>query len=106
MAVSHDTVTMDLGHPDNIAELTRRGLAIYDANLKLILEPEHNGEYVALHVGTGNYYIGKTASAASRELFDHHPPDGKMVLRKIGMEPEYGLIARLNAGDPASADIK
>jgi hypothetical protein len=89
--------TLDIGHPSNAAELTRRGLELYDTRLKPILEPGSNGQFVAIHVGSGDYYLGKTASAASRELRAHHPVNGQRVLRKVGSEPEYAVAARLFA---------
>ena len=36
-----------------LADVTERGLAIYEARLKAFLEPDHLGEVVAIHVDTG-----------------------------------------------------
>lgn len=85
----------DLGKPENIDALTKKGAEIYDTRLKTLLEPDHNGEFVAIHIGSGDYYVARTASAASRMLLESHPPDGLMVLQKIGNEPEYALASRL-----------
>jgi lincosamide nucleotidyltransferase A/C/D/E len=86
---------LDNRSADDIDELTMRGLKIYETALKAVLEPDQNGKYVAIHVDSGDYYIGDGATDAGRELHGHHPRDGQMVLHKIGSDPEYGLAARL-----------
>ena len=48
----------------NLSALGQEGLAIYEASLKHILEPDHNGEAVAIHVDTGDYAIGQSHSTA------------------------------------------
>jgi len=42
------------------SDVTDIGLAIYNDKLKAILEPDHNNEFVVIHVDTGDYAIGKT----------------------------------------------
>src|SRR5205823_2745285 len=37
--------------------VSQRGLAIYESRLKKVLEPEHNGETVAIHVESGDYAV-------------------------------------------------
>src|SRR5258708_4906181 len=81
-----------------LRELGRKGLAIYD-RLKAQIEAEHWNEFVAIHVGSEDFAIGKSAGKASREILKTHPPDGQVFIRKIGDEPEYELAARILAGE-------
>jgi hypothetical protein len=38
-------------------EIGRLGQAIYDRDLKDKLEPSRNGEYVAIHIVNGDYFV-------------------------------------------------
>ena len=89
-----------------LTELSRQGLALYDTKLKPLLEPEHNGQFVAIHVDTGDYATGRSSSVATQALLKRHPIDGRLVVRKIGPEPEFGLAARLLAGEMMAAHRK
>ncbi len=91
---------------DTLTELSRRGLAIYEEKLKAGLEPDQNGQFVAIHVPTGDYAVGRSSADATRQLLKAHPPDGQLVIRKIGPEPEYGLAARYLAGEMLAAQRK
>ncbi len=75
-------------------EVSRRGLEIYEARLKPLLEPLRNGEKVAIHVESGDYAVARTTGEALRTLRARYS-SGPMVLMKIGPEPEHGLEARL-----------
>lgn len=84
----------------NVAEqddLARRGEEIYD-RLKPMLEPEHNGKVVAIHVDTEEYAVGQTFSTASRGLIDRHR-DGRVYALFIGPPTprEFQLAGRLGA---------
>ncbi len=88
------------------AELAAKGQALYETKLKSLLEPTHNGEYIAIHVDTGDYALGPSWIDAKRILRQRHPRDGRVIGRKIGSEPEYGLAARLLAADMAAGQVK
>ncbi len=79
-------------------ELASRGLAIYEAKLKSLLEPQDNNRFVAIHVDTEDYATARFPGAATRLLLSRHTPDGRIVVRRIGPEPESGLAARIMAG--------
>jgi hypothetical protein len=85
--------------PPEMTDLTRRGLALYESKLKPILEPERNNEFVAIHVDSEDYAVARSSGDAMRTLLARHPRDGRLVLMKIGPEPEYGLAARMLAGE-------
>jgi len=91
---------------DTLTQLSRRGLAIYEEKLKASLEPDQNGRFVAIRVQTGDYAVGRSSSDATRQILKVHPPDGQLVIRKIGPEPEYGLAARYLAGEMLAAQRK
>lgn len=38
-------------------EICRLGQAIYDRDLKHILEPSRDGEFIAIHVANGDYFV-------------------------------------------------
>ncbi len=80
--------------------LTNRGLAIYEENLKSILEPEFDNKYVAIHVDTGDYEVANSSGDGMRAMRKRHLK-GRLVIMRIGDEPEWGLAARLLAGQMA-----
>lgn len=55
-----------------LIEVDRRGEALYAENLKRILEPAHNGEWVAIHLDSGDYAVHKNAAIARRTLRERH----------------------------------
>jgi hypothetical protein len=42
-----------------LSELTALGIKFYEEKLKAILEPRHNGEFVAIEPYSGNYFLEK-----------------------------------------------
>lgn len=89
-----------------LTDLSRLGLAIYDQNLKSLLEPEYDNQFVAIHVDSGDYEVAKSSGNAMRAILARHPIDGRLVIRKIGSEPEYGLAARILVGEMMAGRIK
>lgn len=90
---------------EELQELSRLGQAIYE-RLRPDIEPGHAGEFVAIHVDTGEYAIGRTATDARRALRARQDPCGRMHTQKIGDEPDYALAARWWAGQLASGGRK
>ncbi len=80
--------------------LTNRGLSIYEEKLKSILEPEFDKKYVAIHVDTEDYSVANSSGDAMRAMRKRHLA-GRLVIMRIGNEPEWGLAARLLAGQMA-----
>ena len=79
-----------------LSELSERALSYYQTTLKGRLEPEHNGEGLAIHPDTGDYAVAPTPTQAGHLLFERHPEGGTVTLR-IGLMPDYSLAARLLA---------
>ena len=82
-----------------LPDLSQRGLAIYDEKLRAILEPGMNNQYVAIHVPSSDFAVGRSSGDAMREILKRHQVDGQLVIRKIGPEPDYGIAARVLAGE-------
>lgn len=83
---------------DEVDELTQRGLAIYNHKLKAVLEPEYNNQFIAIHADSEDYTIADSTGNAMRAMRKIHAT-GRLLLMKIGPEPEYGLAARILASD-------
>ncbi len=89
-----------------LREVSERGHALYDTTLKAQLEPEHNNRFVALHVDTGDYEVARTSAEATRAMQKRRPLDGRLYIRRIGPELEYGPAARLLMGEMMAAKSK
>jgi hypothetical protein len=76
--------------------LSNRGLAIYEEKLKPILEPKFDKKFVAIHVDTEDYAVADSSGDAMRAMRKRRP-EGRLVIMRIGNEPEWGLAARLLA---------
>lgn len=46
------------------SELTELGIKFYKEKLKPLLEPEHNGEFVAIEPYSGKYFLNKNHTQA------------------------------------------
>ena len=80
---------------DEMDEATRRGLALYEARLKAHLEPDCNGQVVAIHPDSEDYVVAETSGEAMRAMYARHP-DGQVLLHVIGpTSPASGLAARI-----------
>lgn len=89
-----------------LEDLSARGQAIYEAQLKSRLEPEHDRRFVAVHVDSGEYAVARSSAEAVRALRRLRPGDGRLYVRRIGSEPEYGLAARILQSDMIAAQQK
>ncbi len=78
-----------------LAELSNRGQAIYEADLRQKLEAGAITGFVAIHVDAREYAVARTSAAAMREMRRRFPADGRLFVRRIGSEPQYGLASRI-----------
>ena len=85
-------------------EVARRGRALYEAQLRAVLEPEYNNRFVAIHPDSGEYAVADSTGNAMRAIRKSRP-QGRLYLTKIGPEPEYGLTARILMVCRASAGL-
>ena len=64
-------------------EIGDRGSAIYQSQLKRLLEPSHHGQFVAIDINSGDYELGTEAHEASDQLRSRHP-DAQILVERIG----------------------
>ncbi len=57
-----------------------KGLEIYNS-LKGQLEPDHNGEIIAIEPNSGDYVVGKTLGKADKAMFAKHPDTWVLFVR-------------------------
>ena len=81
---------------EELERLSRRGRALYDETLKPLLEPEHSGQTVAIHLDSGDYAVGKNSPDALRALHGRRP-DGLTMTMRIGPETEDPTLMRMLA---------
>jgi len=82
-----------------LSELARAARALYENNLRALLEPEYLGQAVAVHVDTADYAVAPTHREAARALLARHAPDGRIVTLTIGppTDADLRLAARMVA---------
>ncbi len=69
-------------------DLVDRGQEIYRARLASILEPSHEGEFIAIEPDSARYFLGGTASAA---LVAAHAamPNNLFYLTRVGRDTAH-----------------
>lgn len=73
-----------MGHPHFTKdEIVRRGQEIYEREIRPRVEPEHEGEYLAVDIETGHYEIDPDVMEAAKRVQAAHP-DGSRYLLRIG----------------------
>ena len=65
------------------SELTRLGIKFYEEHLKSKLEPEHNGEFVAIEPYLGRYFIHKDRTQVALDALAELP-DSKFFFARVG----------------------
>ena len=58
--------------PD-IDEFVRKAEKVYAAKLRAVLEPQHMDEFVVIEPESGDYFLGKTLSEATRAARKSYP---------------------------------
>ena len=75
------------GHENSVVS---KGIAIYDAKIRHLVEPERHGEYITLDVKTGEYEVDADDMAANSRMLERHSPENLVSLR-IGY-PAFGTF--------------
>ena len=57
---------------DNLESLRERAWAIYEADIKHLVEPELNGKYLVLNVETGHYEIDERLGMADFKMLEKY----------------------------------
>lgn len=67
------------------SELTTLGIKFYKKHLKNLLEPTHNGEFVAIEPYSGKYFVDKNGTKALLTALEEMP-ESKFYLARIGYQ--------------------
>ncbi len=71
-----------------VKSLEVKGERIYRTRLKALLEPAHIGEFVAIEVESGDYFVGPTLGAALAKASKKYP-DKRFHIVRVG----YPVVA-------------
>lgn len=71
-------------------DLADSGQRLYDERLRAVLEPDHEGEFVAIEPETERYFLGPTGLAALR-TGRQELPDKLFYLLRVGHDAAYRL---------------
>jgi hypothetical protein len=86
------------GIPQDLADQSDEAYKFYVAELRPLLEPQHNGDYVAIDVGSGSYEVARGLGKAFRALRARHP-NGKISVLQIG-PADHSLVSRMRGERP------
>lgn len=87
-------ITPALPSQEDLEQLSARGHAIYDQTLKALLEPQYNGQEVAIHLDSGDYEVATNSPHARRALRARRP-EGLITTTNIGPAKMDGLTLRM-----------
>jgi len=68
-----------------LSELSKLGKKFYEEKLKPILEPEHNGEFVAIEPYSERYFVDKNSTQVALKAVAEMP-DKRFYFARIGYE--------------------
>lgn len=80
--------TLRKEHTEAPDALSENGQRLYDERLRDLLEPDHNGQFVAIEPSTEQYFLGDTGLAAlhaGRKAL----PDKLFYLLRVGSDAAY-----------------
>ncbi|HEY4723452.1 MAG TPA: hypothetical protein VII92_16475 [Anaerolineae bacterium] len=78
-------------------EFSRRGHEIYDRDIRPILRPDDNDQFVAIDVDSGSYEIDRDDFAATERLLAKRP-DAQIWLARVGQRAAYRIGGALASG--------
>lgn len=97
--------TLTIPSEEEMDRLSAKGSAIYDQTLKAILEPQYNGQEVAIHLETGDYAVAKNSPDARRALRVRRP-EGLIMTTNIGPAKMDGMTLRMLGSQLLSGENK
>lgn len=81
-------------------EVAALGEAIYEREIRSEVEPEHDGKYLVIDVGTGEYSISEGELAAF-EGAERKNPGGRFYVKRVGRGAVHRIgAARYSGGHP------
>lgn len=84
--------------PDD--EAARLGEEIYERDIRHQVEPEHDGEIVAIDLDSGHWAIGDSITAATDRLWEKHPEAHDTWCVRVG----YRAVHSFGGGHPRRTD--
>jgi len=81
----------------DIEEFRRRGMEVYDRNVRPALRPEDADKFVAIDIESGGYEMDADDYAATERLLAHCP-DAQIWLVRVGQPAAYRIGGRLATG--------
>ncbi len=90
-------------HKPDFDSLSDDGFAFYARQLQPLLEPTHNGEWIAIHVASKEYALGRTSSAALRAVRQSQP-NGFVLTMIVGPDPGSPTLDRILARHSRPSD--
>ena len=82
-----------LGQESQKQTLVARGKAFYAKHLKTLLEPQHEGQFLAIEPDSGRYFLGPT-SVAALDAARAAIPERLFYLMRVG----YGAAFTIGSG--------
>lgn len=73
-----------------LSELSKLGTKFYEEKLKPILEPEHNGEYIAIEPYSEKYFLDKNSTQVALKAIAEMP-DKKFYFARVGYQFAYKI---------------
>lgn len=70
--------------------LLEEGQSVYDTQLRVLLEPDHTGEFVAVEPSSGRYFLGQSATAALVTARDAMP-ESQFFLTRVGRSSAHKI---------------
>ena len=78
--------------PPDIRKISQQGQRLFEA-LDPELRKQHGGQFIAIEVDSGDYFIGETAMAANQKARAKHP-EKIFFLGRIGYPTAYTFKGR------------
>lgn len=75
-------------------EVVRRGREIYERKIRAKVEPEHEGEFLAVDITDGSYEVGESDVEVSEAALRKNP-EAVLYLMRIGRTAAYRIGAGL-----------
>ena len=80
------------------AEVVARGKALYEARIRALVEPADIGRFIAVDVGTGDFFVADEYLDAAHAALDKHP-GARLYGTRIGYVAMAAIGARLRRTD-------
>ena len=89
-----------MSHPRYTSEeITRRGQALYDAQIRDGLDASHKGHFLVLDIETGEYEMDRDELAALKRAKVKHP-DAAFYILRVGYPTAYRLGGTFRKSQP------